>query len=176
VEPDSPYGCTKLCEEKMCLTYGKLYGFEVVCLRYFNVYGPNQRFDAYGNVIPIFVFNALRGNDIVVFGDGGQTRDFVNVADVVQANIKCGMRQGISGAYNIASGTSISINELARMVARIVGNNTTIRHAPPRKGDVRDSLADVRAAVSAFGYTAAVPLGQGLSEYIEWARKDGNRS
>jgi UDP-glucose 4-epimerase len=176
VEPDSPYGSTKLCEEKLCLSYGRLYGFEAVCLRYFNVYGPNQRFDAYGNVIPIFVFNALRGDDIVIFGDGEQTRDFVNVEDVVQANINSAMAPGGSGAYNIASGTRISINELAKMVARGVGNNTTIVHGAPRKGDVRDSLADIRAAQSAFGYTPGVSLENGLPKYIEWARKEMERA
>ena len=70
------------------MAYAKLYGMEVVCLRYFNVYGPSQRFDAYGNVIPIFVFQMLRGEPVTIFGDGEQTRDFVNVRDVVQANIK----------------------------------------------------------------------------------------
>ena len=93
IEPDSPYGCTKLCEEKECLAYAKLYDLEAVCLRYFNVYGPNQRFDAYGNVIPIFVFKMLRGEPLTVFGDGEQTRDFINVRDVVQANLRAATAQ-----------------------------------------------------------------------------------
>src|SRR5450759_1793930 len=88
IEPDSPYGCTKLCEEKLCLSYAKLYDIEAVCLRYFNVYGPNQRFDAYGNVIPIFAFKMLRAEPLTIFGDGEQTRDFINVRDVVQANLR----------------------------------------------------------------------------------------
>src|SRR3972149_1462024 len=116
IEPDSPYGCTKLCEEKMCLSYAKLYDIEAVALRYFNVYGPNQRFDAYGNVIPIFVFQMLRGEPITIFGDGEQTRDFVNVADVVQVNLKAVAAEGVSGAFNIGSGTRITINELARIL------------------------------------------------------------
>ncbi len=87
-EPDSPYGASKLCAEKETLAFGKLHGMETVCLRYFNVYGPRQRFDAYGNVIPIFVFRALRGEPLTIFGDGEQTRDFVHVGDVVQANLK----------------------------------------------------------------------------------------
>ena len=78
-EPDSPYGASKLCAEKEGLAYTKLYGMEVICLRYFNVYGPNQRFDAYGNVIPIFVFQMLRGEPVTIFGDGEQTRDFVKI-------------------------------------------------------------------------------------------------
>ena len=69
IDPDSPYGCTKLCEEKICLSYAKLYNINVICLRYFNVYGPNQRFDAYGNAIPIFVFHMLLNEPLIIFGD-----------------------------------------------------------------------------------------------------------
>ena len=79
VEPDTPYGASKLGAEKLCLAYAKLYPLECVCLRYFNVYGMNQRYDAYGNVIPIFAHRALRGQPLVIYGDGEQTRDFVNV-------------------------------------------------------------------------------------------------
>jgi len=118
VEPDSPYGCSKLYEEKICLAYAKLYDIEAVCLRYFNVYGPNQRFDAYGNVIPIFVFRMLRNEPLTIFGDGEQTRDFVHVNDVVQANIKAAEAIGVSGAFNIASGTSITINRLVDMITK----------------------------------------------------------
>ena len=116
IEPDTPYGCTKLCEEKLCLSYAKLYDIEAVCLRYFNVYGPNQHFDAYGNVIPIFVFRMLRNEPLLIFGDGEQTRDFVHVEDVVQANIKAADSIGFSGAINIASGTHVTINRLVEMI------------------------------------------------------------
>ena len=109
VEPDTPYGCSKLCEEKLCLAYAKLYSIEAICLRYFNVYGPNQRFDAYGNVIPIFVFQMLRNEPLIIFGDGEQTRDFVHVDDVVQANIKAAEAMGVSGAFNIASGRKLQL-------------------------------------------------------------------
>lgn len=176
LEPDSPYGASKLAAEKLCLVYAKLYELEAVCLRYFNVYGANQRFDAYGNVIPIFVFNALRGEDIVVFGDGEQTRDFVNVSDVVQANVQAAMTKGVSGAFNIASGMRISINALAQMISDGVETKPTIRFGPRRKGDVRDSLADIRAARSAFGYQPIVELQPGISEYISWAQKEFNRT
>ena len=97
VEPDSPYGASKLCMEKQCLAYAKLYPLEAVCLRYFNVYGRHQRFDAYGNVIPIFVFQLLRGEPLTVFGDGEQTRDFINVDDVARANVLAAHATGISG-------------------------------------------------------------------------------
>jgi UDP-glucose 4-epimerase len=172
VEPDSPYGASKLCAEKMGLAYAKLYGMEVVCLRYFNVYGPNQRFDAYGNVIPIFVFQMLREEPVTIFGDGEQTRDFVNVRDVVQANIRAGMAPGVSGAFNIGSGTRISINALVERLRAASGLNPTVAHGPPRAGDVRDSLADIGAARKAFGFEPAVTLDEGLPEYIRWARTE----
>ena len=96
-DPDSPYGTSKLAAEKMCLVYNKLYGMRNVCLRYFNVYGPHQRFDAYGNVIPIFADRILKGVPMTIFGDGEQTRDFVNVADVAAANLAAAFTAEVRG-------------------------------------------------------------------------------
>ncbi len=168
-EPDSPYGASKLGAEKLCLAYAKLYPLECVCLRYFNVYGVNQRYDAYGNVIPIFAHRALRGQPLVVYGDGEQTRDFVNVRDVAMANYRAGMSRGVSGAFNVASGTRVTINALTALLAKAGGLDVTVEHAPPRKGDVRHSLADVSAARAAFGFDPNVPLEAGLREYMTWA-------
>jgi nucleoside-diphosphate-sugar epimerase len=172
VEPDSPYGCTKLCQEKLCLSYAKLYDIEAVCLRYFNVYGPNQRFDAYGNVIPIFVFRALRGEPLTIFGDGEQTRDFIHVADVVQANIKASLSQGVSGAFNLGSGTRITINHLVDLIKKTSGLDPLVNSGPPRPGDVRDSLADIARVSKMLSFEPIMGMEQGLKEYIEWARKD----
>ena len=171
VEPDSPYGCTKLAEEKLCLAYAKLYELEAVCLRYFNVYGPNQRFDAYGNVIPIFVFQALRGETLTIFGDGEQTRDFINVRDVVQANLKAAAAVGVSGAFNMGSAGRITINKLAQLI-RDAGVPCEWTHGPERPGDVRHSLADVSAAREAFGFAPSVGMEEGLAEYVAWAREE----
>jgi UDP-glucose 4-epimerase len=171
VEPDTPYGATKLCEEKLCLAYAKLYDLDAICLRYFNVYGPNQRFDAYGNVIPIFVFKLLRGETLTVFGDGEQTRDFVNVADVVQANLKAASAP-LSGAFNIGSGTRVSINGLVDLIREASGRDPVVEHAAPRPGDVRDSLADIGQARTSFGFEPAVELLDGLRAYLEWARME----
>ena len=168
IEPDSPYGCTKLCEEKLCLSYAKLYPIEAVCLRYFNVYGPNQRFDAYGNVIPIFVFRLLRKEGITIFGDGEQTRDFVHVNDVVQANIKAAESIGVSGAFNIASGTRVTINRLVEIIGRDI--NTKIVYGNKRQGDVLHSLADISLAKERINYKPTVELEDGIKEYIEWAK------
>lgn len=172
VEPDSPYGSTKLCMEKLCLVYSKLYNLEAVCLRYFNVYGPNQRFDAYGNVIPIFVFKMLRGEPITVFDDGEQTRDFINVRDVVQANIRAAMSRGVSGAFNAGSGRRITINRLVELLRDATGIDPLVEHDPPRPGDVRDSLADISAARTAFGFEPCVSLEEGITEYIAWAKTE----
>ena len=171
-EPDSPYGATKLCAEKQCLAYTKLYGLETVCLRYFNVYGRNQRFDAYGNVIPIFVFKMLAGEGITVFGDGEQTRDFVEVRDVVQANIKAATTPGAWGAFNIASATRITINDLIAMIGEATGIEPDVTYGPPREGDVLHSLADVSAATKAFGFCPSVEMREGLAEYCAWAKTE----
>jgi UDP-glucose 4-epimerase len=170
IEPDSPYGCTKLCEEKLSLAYLKLYPIEVVCLRYFNVYGQNQRYDAYGNAIPIFVFRMLRGDSIIIYGDGEQTRDFVNVQDVVQANIKAAEAFEINGAYNIGSGQSISINNLVRLITKHSSDSYKIEYRDRRSGDVLHSLADISLAMKTFGYSPSVALEDGISDYVAWAK------
>jgi len=169
-EPDSPYGASKLAAEKLCLSYAKLYPMSCVCLRYFNVYGVNQRYDAYGNVIPIFAHRIFNDEPVKIFGDGEQTRDFVNVRDVAIANIRAALAENVSGAFNIASGTRISINDLAQLMYRHARIQPRIEHGPPRKGDVRHSLAEISAASQAFGYNPTVDLDSGLAEYIGWAR------
>jgi UDP-glucose 4-epimerase len=175
IDPDSPYGASKLCAEKMCLAYAKLYDLEAIALRYFNVYGVNQRFDEYGNVIPIFVFQMIGGNPVTIFGDGEQTRDFVNVRDVVQANLRAGESRGVSGAFNIASGSKVTINELARQIRQIGGFDGEIKFGPPRPGDVRHSLANITPAFDAFGFNPTVDLAAGLPEYITWAKQEAAR-
>lgn len=170
IDPDTPYGASKLAGEKLCLAYAKLYPIEAVCLRYFNVYGVNQRYDAYGNVIPIFAHRLLHGEPITIFGDGEQTRDFVNVRDVATANLRAAMSPGLSGAFNIGSATRITINRLAALLIEASGAEASIRHQAPRKGDVRDSLADITAAQAAFGYRPAAQLEDGLREYMNWIR------
>ena len=171
IEPDTPYGASKLCAEKLCLAYAKLYPIDCVCLRYFNVYGVNQRYDAYGNVIPIFAHRVLHGEPVTIYGDGEQTRDFVNVRDVASANLGAARAAGVSGAFNIASGTRITINRLAELVIGESGEAATVQYAPPRKGDVRHSLADISAAQAAFGYEPRVGMEEGLKEYMSWSRR-----
>lgn len=171
-DPDSPYGVSKLAAEKQCLVYNKLYGMKNVCLRYFNVYGPHQRYDAYGNVIPIFANRILKSQPLTIYGDGEQTRDFVNVADVAAANVQAALSTDCHGVFNIGSGTCISINALARLLQDAAGREVGVQYAPPRKGDVRDSLADIGAAQKAFGFAPRVAMADGLREYMAWIRHD----
>jgi len=170
--PDSPYGVSKLAAEKLALVYNKLYGMHNVCLRYFNVYGPRQRYDAYGNVIPIFAERALVGRDIVVFGDGEQTRDFVHVRDVAAANVAAAEHIVVAGVFNLGSATRVTINWLATTVAEVAGSSVGITYGPERPGDVRDSLADTGKAAAAFGYAPTVALRNGLEDYVDWLRSD----
>ena len=171
-DPDSPYGASKLAAEKMCLVYNKLYGMRNVCLRYFNVYGVRQRYDAYGNVIPIFAERMLRNMDVIIFGDGEQTRDFVHVSDVARGNYLAALSPDAAGAFNLGSATRISVNDLARVMAEAIGEPVNIVHGEPRPGDVRDSLAAVDAARAAFGFEPSKDLSEGLNEYLSWLRDD----
>ena len=169
IDPDTPYGATKLCQEKLCLSYAKLYQFEAVCLRYFNVYGQNQRFDAYGNVIPIFVHNIIHNIPIKIYGDGLQTRDFVHVNDVVMANFNSSLAEGVSGAFNIASGQSISINDLVSILSSFVNREVKVVYMDKRPGDVMHSLANISSAKSKFNFNPTTDLFEGLRTYFEWA-------
>ncbi|MCK5133670.1 MAG: NAD-dependent epimerase/dehydratase family protein [Candidatus Sabulitectum sp.] len=170
-DPDSPYGVSKLAAEKDCLAYMKLYGIPVVCLRYFNVFGVHQRFDAYGNVIPIFADRILKGIPITIFGDGEQTRDFVNAKDVAQANIKSALSEA-TGVFNIGSASRITINHLAELMMKVSEASVEIEYEPERSGDVRDSLADVSQARDAFGFEPSSDIEAGLKDYMSWIGTD----
>ena len=169
-EPDSPYGVTKLAAEKHCLAYSKLFDLDIVCLRYFNVYGLNQRYDAYGNVIPIWTRRLLDGEPLLIYGDGEQTRDFINVGDVAEANVRAAETPGLRGAYNIGTGKAFTINQLAEAFRKAGGPSIAFEHRPPRKGEVQHSQAKVDRAVTAFGFRPAVPIERGLVEYVGWIR------
>jgi len=169
-EPDSPYGVTKLAAEKHCLAYSKLYDLDIVCLRYFNVYGLNQRYDAYGNVIPIWTRRLLDGEPLLIYGDGEQTRDFINVADVAEANLRAGGTPGLRGAFNIGTGAALTINQLAEAFRQVAGSSLRVEYLPARKGEVKHSQAKVDRATAAFGFRPAVGIEQGLVEYVGWIR------
>lgn len=167
--PDSPYGVSKLAAEKHMLCFAKLYGITAVCLRYFNVYGINQRFDAYGNVIPIFAQRLFEGSPLTIYGDGEQTRDFVNVKDVARANYLAATKAGQSGVYNVGCGENITINRLADLVQKASGIEApSVDNAPPRPSEVRHCRADISKAQRELGYAPDPDIETGLREYFEW--------
>ena len=170
VSPDSFYGVSKLAAEKHCLCWAKIYNIDTVALRYFNVYGINQRYDAYGNVIPIFTTRLFKKEPLIIYGDGEQTRDFVNVVDVARANILAAKAKGLSGAFNVGSGKSLTVNELAAMIQEASGISTEVKHVSERKGEVKHSLADISSAKSALSYEPSIDIKSGLSEYVAWIK------
>lgn len=166
--PSSPYGISKLAAEKNFLCYSKMFGIKTVCLRYFNVYGENQFFDAYGNVIPIFIQNIIQKQPLIIFGDGNQTRDFIHVSDVVQANI-LGMNSSVSTeVLNIGTGTKTSINELIKILSSLFQIKININHSQPRNGEVVENYADINKATNILGFRPKVELINGLEKYIAW--------
>lgn len=171
-EPDSPYGATKLCGEKLVLSYMKLYGIKAVCLRYFNVYGKNQRFDAYGNVIPIFAGRIARGEELTIFGDGEQTRDFIDVKDVAAANVAAAEKPEAWGTFNVGTGTEITINRLAEILGEVTGEDFGVVHGPPRPGDVRQCTADTARLRGALGVSPSTDIPENLKEYYAWMVSD----
>jgi len=166
--PLSPYAVTKLAGEYYCNVFSDLYGLESTSLRPFNVYGPRQDPNSqYAGVIPLFIRSLLEGEAPMIDGDGEQTRDFVYVKDVVRAFIQA-MDHKAKGAYNIAGGKGISINELFRQVSSIMGVDVEPLHGEPRPGDVRHSTADITRAKKYLGYEPEYDIRRGLEETIEW--------
>ncbi len=167
--PQSPYAITKLAGEYYCQVFQQVYGLATLCLRYFNVYGPRQDPNSqYSAVIPLFIKRLSEGKPPIIFGDGEQTRDFTFVTDVIKANI-IAAEGGATGVFNIARGESIAINELARLIADIVGRNIEPIHEEARSGDIKHSLADISGA-RAIGYEPQYSLEDGLRETIRGTR------
>ncbi len=171
-EPASPYAASKLAGEELCAVFARVWGLETVALRYFNVYGPRQDpHSAYAPVIPRFLQALLRGERPAIYGDGGQTRDFVYVGDVVQANLLAAEAPGVAGrVFNIAAGRSVSLYQLLLLMADLLGVPPRAEHLPARSGDVRHSAADIRAARQALGFEPLVRLEEGLESTIAAAQ------
>jgi len=172
IEPDSPYGATKLCGEKLVLSYMKLYGIKAASLRYFNVYGENQRFDAYGNVIPIFAARIARGETLTIFGDGEQTRDFIDVADVAAANVAAAEKGEAKGLFNIGTGTEITINWLVEILREVTEKDFEVVYGPPRPGDVRHCTADATRLRKTLGVSPGTDILKNLDRYYSWMVSD----
>jgi UDP-glucose 4-epimerase len=170
--PLSPYGASKLACEAYVLAYGTSFALPVLTFRFFNVYGPLQPAGhAYAAVVPTFIDAAMRGEPLLVHGDGEQTRDFTFVgtvtavlADAVVRRVAC------AEPVNLAFGTRVSVLELSRRLSAVLGEPVEVRHGPPRAGDVRDSQAADDRLRRLFPAATAVPLEEGLRRTVAWFR------
>jgi nucleoside-diphosphate-sugar epimerase len=173
--PISPYAVSKLAAENYCRIFASVYGMETISLRYFNVYGPRQKYGPYSGVIPAFVRRVMNDEPPIIFGDGSQTRDFTYVGDVVSANLlslEAKVGPGRGDVFNVAAGRQVTLNELASTITKLMGKpGLGAEHVPPRKGDVGHSLADIRKAASGLGYKPRFSLEEGLKNVIEWFTK-----
>ena len=170
--PISPYGAAKLAAEYYCQAFTATYGFETVAIRYFNVFGPRQDPNSqYSAVIPLFITALLAGRKPTIYGDGGQSRDFTYVANVVHGNLLAADAPGAAGRmFNVANGRSTSLLELISMLNQLLGTKVSPIHAPARVGDVRESLADITQARQHLAYEPQIGFEEGLRCSIDYYR------
>jgi nucleoside-diphosphate-sugar epimerase len=170
VDPISPYGVAKLAAERYCVSFSRVYeSFETVVLRYFNVFGPWQNpFSQYAAVVPLFITSIADGAPVTIFGDGGQSRDFTYVDNVVDANLRAADAEGANGRIlNVAAGSPKTVNDLADTVSRLLAKPVEKRYAPPRAGDLRDSYAEIAMAREVLGWEPTVAFEDGLRRTAE---------
>lgn len=164
--PLSPYGVDKLATDHYARLYHELYGIDTVALRYFNVYGPRQSGGEYSGVINIFLEQAQSGRPLTVHGDGSQTRDFVHVDDVVRANLAAATTDNVGRAYNVGTGESVTIRELAELVQDVTDSTCDIVHTDSRPGDIERSRADISRARTELDFEPRIPLRNGLDSLV----------
>lgn len=166
----SPYAAAKLAGEFYLQAFAASFGIETVRLRFFNIFGPRQRADSpYSGVIAIFTSKLAAGQSPVVHGDGLQSRDFTYVANAVDCLMRAATVPGISGrVYNVGTGNSITVLELAEALNRLLGTNVPVRFGPARPGDVRYSRADISRTRAELGYTPSVDFDTGLERTLAW--------
>jgi len=168
-KPLSPYAVDKLAAENYAKVFHNVYGLETVSLRYFNVYGPRQKYGPYSGVISIFINRLLENKPPIIYGDGEQKRDFINVKDVVEANmLALSKREAVGEVFNISTGEAITINKLTETIQKIMGK-TSLKpvHAEPRPGDIKHSYGDITNARRNLEYEPRVQLENGLSELVK---------
>ncbi len=169
--PLSPYAVSKLSGEYYCRVFHTLYGVETVSLRYFNVFGPRQDPNSqYAAVIPNFIAAAVLGKPPTVHGDGLQSRDFTYIDNAVAANLDaCDAPSSAAGrAFNIACGTKATLKDVLHLLEGVVGASIRPVQGPPRKGDVKHSLADISQAREHLGYEPRIGLEEGLRKTVSW--------
>ncbi|HWF13153.1 MAG TPA: NAD-dependent epimerase/dehydratase family protein, partial [Candidatus Acidoferrales bacterium] len=170
LDPVSPYGVSKQLGEAYGRVFQDLYGLEFVSLRYFNVFGPRQDPGSpYSGVLSLFNENLLRGTAPTVYGDGGQSRDFVYVENVVQANLLAAeIKSSPFQAINVGTGNRHTLNRTLTLLEQITGHPAQANYAPARDGDIRESQADIRLAKAALGYHSRVTFEEGLKRTWQW--------
>jgi UDP-glucose 4-epimerase len=165
LKPVSPYGVSKLAGEHLCYLYFKNFGVPTASLRYFTVYGPRQRPDM---AIHKFVKAILGGDEISVFGDGSQTRDFTFIDDVVEANLLAVKSDSVGEVFNIGGGSRISVNDLIKTIEGVLQKKARVRLVEKQKGDVRDTWADVSKAKKVLTWQPGVNIEEGVKRFVEW--------
>lgn len=172
--PISPYGLSKLDIEKLCIIYNKENNLEFTCFRNFNVYGPKQDiFSSYAAVIPKFITSSLKQNDLTIFGDGSQTRDFIYVKDVTSAYINA-LENNINGIYNLGCSDIESINNLAKSIILKVNPNIKINYLNERKGDIKHSRASSEKFQKESFWKPIISLDNGIDKTIEYYKNEKN--
>jgi UDP-glucose 4-epimerase len=162
-DPISPYAVAKLAAERFCTSFSRVYGMDIVSLRYFNVFGPRQDpTSQYSAVVPRFISAIAAGEPVTIYGDGEQSRDFTYVDNVVEANLLAADSAGQGEIVNVATGGSTTVNELADAIGAMLGKPVEKTYEPAREGDVHASWADVGLAARLFGYRTRVELEEGL--------------
>ena len=168
LRPVSPYTASKISGEYYCKMFSDCYGVGSVILRFFNVYGPGQGANQYAGVITKFVNSGLRGEPLTIYGDGTQSRDFINVEDVVTALLKAlDFKSSRTEVFNVCTGKPVSVNDLVSLVREVLGKNLEVVHVEPRVGDVLHSYGDPAKARNVLGFEARTGFEKGLAEYVK---------
>lgn len=165
LQPISPYGVTKLAAEHLCYLYWKNYDIPTISLRYFTVYGPRQRPDM---GIYKFVKDIINRDQIVIYGDGNQTRDFTYVDDIVNANIKAASSKIVGEVFNIGGGSRITVNELIQIIEKSCNTDAIITYDEKQKGDVPDTLAYIKTTKSKLNWTPKTSIYDGIQCFVNW--------
>ncbi|MGE5461982.1 MAG: SDR family NAD(P)-dependent oxidoreductase [Syntrophothermus sp.] len=173
LQPKSPYAVSKRVDELYAELFTGSFGFDVVALRYFNVYGPRQRPDSmYAAAVPIFARRLLDNKPVTVFGDGGQTRDLINVRDIVRANLVASEHPNAAGKiFNICTGIETRLLDLLDVMYELLPNAPKHVHAAPRAGDIYRSVGSPQKAADVMGFRTQVSLVDGLQEVVDWMRQ-----
>jgi UDP-glucose 4-epimerase len=167
IAPLSPYGASKSAGEAYCAAFHAAYGLDAVALRFSNSYGPRSAHKS--NVIPLFIRHLLEDEELTVYGDGNQTRDFVFVTDLAEGLVLAAETDGVGGeVFQLASGVETSLNRIIELLAEIAGRSPEIRYEPPRPGEILRNYSLVGKARARLGFEARVQLGEGIRTTYDW--------